>query len=131
VIEKVLVEIGAGEIPAVLVPNKVDLVSSVALKQLKSANVSDVCPISALTGAGLPELLETVGLILDRKKEQFHACFTPAQSGLVALLRDRGRIVKERYDGDLLRITAMVAPKLAGQVRKLLDINGVQAEWKL
>jgi GTPase len=129
VIEKVLDEIGAGEIPTVLVPNKVDLASSAGVRQPKSANVSDVCPISALTGAGVTALMETAGKILDRKKERFHACFTPAQGGLVALLRERGRIVKEKYDGDLLRVTAMVTPKLAGQMRKLLNANGVQAEW--
>jgi GTP-binding protein HflX len=126
VIEKVLVEIGAGGIPSVLVPNKVDLVPAAEVKGLRTANVSDVCSISALTGAGVPELLAIVGTLLDRKKEQFHACFTPAQSGLVALLRQRGRVVKESYDGDLLRLTAMVTPKLAGQMRKLLNANGVQ-----
>jgi GTP-binding protein HflX len=129
VIEKVLDEIGAGEIPTVLVPNKVDLASSAGARQLKSAKGCDVCPISALTGAGVTALMETAGKILDRKKERFHACFTPAQGGLVALLRERGRIVKEKYDGDLLRVTAMVTPKLAGQMRKLLNANGVQAEW--
>ena len=127
VIEKVLDEIGAGEIPTVLVPNKVDLASLAGVRQPKSANVCDVCPISALTGAGVTALMETAGKILDRKKERFHACFTPAQGGLVALLRERGRIVKEKYDGDLFRVTAMVTPKLAGQMRKLLNANGVQA----
>lgn len=125
VIEKVLDEIGAGEIPTVLVPNKVDLDPSVEMQQFKSANSCDVCPISALTGAGVPRLLETVGKVLDRKKEKFHACFTPAQAGLVALLRERGRVVKEKYDGESLCITAMVTPKLAGQMRKLLNANGV------
>jgi GTP-binding protein HflX len=129
VIEKVLDEIGAGEIPTVLVPNKIDLASSAEAQQLKSANACDVSSISALTGAGVTRLLEKVGKILDRKKEQFHACFTPAQSGLVALLRERGRIVKEKYEGDVLRVTAMVTPKLAGQIRKLLTANGVPAEW--
>jgi len=129
VIEKVLDEIGAGEIPTVLAPNKVDLASSAGASQLKSAKGCDVCPISALTGAGVTQLMETAGKILDRKKERFHACFTPAQGALVALLRERGRIVKEKYDGDLLRVTAMVTPKLAGQMRKLLNADGAQAEW--
>jgi GTPase len=128
VIEKVLDEIGAGEIPTVLVPNKVEIASSAGVKQLESAKVCDVCPISALTGAGVRALMETAGKILDQKKERFHACFTPAQGGLVALLRERGRIVKEKYDGDLLRVTAMVTPKLAGQMRKLLNANGARTE---
>jgi len=129
VIDGVLGEIGAGEVPTVLVPNKIDLVSPVAVQQLRPRNGLDVCPISAVSGAGVPELLDTVGRIMDREKEPFHACFAPAQGALVALLRQHGRIVQEKYEGDLLRITAMVTPKLAGQMRKLLNANGVQAEW--
>lgn len=128
VIEKVFDEIGAGAIPTVLVPNKVDLATSADAQRLKSPNACAVCPISALTGGGITQLLETVGKILDLKKEQLHACFTPVQAGLVALLRERGRIVEEKYDGDMLRVTAVVTPKLAGQMRKLLNANGARTE---
>ena len=121
VIEKVLREIGAGEIPAVLVPNKVDVLSSAPLPQLKTGEVSDVCPISALTGAGVGYLLETVGAILDQGKERFQACFTSTQGGLVALLREHGRIVRETYQDDKILVTALVTAKLAGQLRKLMN----------
>ena len=124
VIEKVLDEIGAGEIPALLVPNKVDVAPAVPVRELASRNSSAVCPISALTGAGIGELLETVGMLLDREKEQFDGCFTPAQGALVALLRERGRIVKELYDGEQVHVSALVTPKLAGQLRKLLSADG-------
>jgi GTP-binding protein HflX len=123
VIEKVLGEIGAGEIPAVLVPNKIDAVDAVPLAALKNGEVREVCPISALTGAGVDGLLTTVGAILDETKERFHACFAQSQGALVALLRERGRIVKESYDEDGVHITAMVTPKLAGQMRKLLGAS--------
>jgi GTP-binding protein HflX len=121
VIEKVLGEIGAGEIPTVLVPNKIDSVDAVPLAELKGRQVREVCPISALTGAGVQGLLTTVGAILDESKERFHACFSQSQGALVALLRERGRIVHESYDEDGIHITAMVTPKLAGQMRKCLD----------
>ncbi|HWH77450.1 MAG TPA: hypothetical protein VNT76_08765, partial [Candidatus Binatus sp.] len=121
VIERVLSEIGAGEIPTVLVPNKVDVAAAaVPFRELKTANVCDVCPISALTGAGIEQLLTTVGAVLDRAKELFEAYFTPAQGALVALLRERGRIVREEYDGERVHVKALVTPKLAGQLRKLL-----------
>jgi GTP-binding protein HflX len=121
VIEKVLSEIGAGEIPTLLVPNKIDAAGSVPSRQLGTGDVLDVCPISALTGAGVDRLLRVVGEVLDRGKEELRACFSPAQGELVALLRERGRVVEEIHDGDAIRVTAMVTPKLAGQVRKLLD----------
>ena len=120
VIEEALGEIGAGEIPTLLVPNKVDVAAGVPLRQLKTKDVLDVCPISALTGAGTAELLDKVGKILDRDKVEFHAVFSPAQGEIISLLRERGRIVEESYEANVIRVTAMVTPKLAGQMRKLL-----------
>jgi GTP-binding protein HflX len=121
VIESVLKEIGAGEIPTLLVPNKVDVAEEISPRRFRSEGALDVCPISALTGAGIERLLDSVGAVLDRQKEEFHACFSPAQGGLIALLRERGRVVKEIYDGEVIRVSAMVTPKLAGQMRKLLS----------
>jgi GTP-binding protein HflX len=123
VIEKVLGEIGAGEIPTILVPNKVDLVGSVPLARLKTNGVAQVCPISALSGTGVDDLLAGVSRILDQSKERIEAQFTPAQGGLVALLRERGRVVEEHYDGESIKVTALVTPKLAGQIRKSLRLS--------
>ena len=123
IIEKVLGEIGAGEIPTILVPNKVDLAGPVPVARLKINGVAQVCPISALTGAGVDELLAGVGRILDQSKERIEANFTQAQNWLVALLRERGRVVEELHDGESIRVTALVTPKLAGQIRKTLAAN--------
>jgi GTP-binding protein HflX len=120
IVEKVLGEIGAGDIPTLLVPNKVDVASALPVRQLKTRDVLDVCPISALTGSGVSELLDTIGKILDRDKVEFHALFAPAQGELIALLRERGRVVEEVYEDNVIRVTALVTPKLAGQIHKLL-----------
>jgi hypothetical protein len=66
--------------------------------------------------------------LLDRDKESFEASFTPAQGALVALLRERGRIVSEDYDGERVLVSALVTPKLAGQMRKLMSSNGVKTK---
>jgi hypothetical protein len=50
------------------------------------------------------------------------------QGGYVALLRERGRIVKETYDADGIHVTALVTAKLAGQMRKLLNAGGAGAK---
>jgi len=128
VVERVLGEIGAGDIPMLLVPNKVDVAAAVPIRQLKTREVLDVCPISALTGAGIGDLLETIARILDRDKVEFHGLFSPAQGELIALLRQRGRIVEEIYEDSVVRITAMVTPKLAGQMHKLLKASTVHAQ---
>ena len=120
VIEEVLDEIGAGEVPVILAPNKIDAVATVPVQKLRNRGVAGVCPISALNRTGIAELLETIGAILEQGKERIHACFSASQGGLLSLLRERGRIVEESYDGDQVYVTAIVTPKLAGQIRKLL-----------
>jgi len=120
VIEEVLDEIGAGEVPVILAPNKIDAVATVPVQKLKNRGVAGVCPISALNRTGIAELLETIGGILEQGKERFYACFSASQGGLLSLLRERGRIVEESYEGDQVYVTAIVTPKLAGQMRKLL-----------
>jgi GTP-binding protein HflX len=120
VIEDVLKEIGAGDLPTILVPNKTDLVPSVPLHALKGRSVEGICPISALTGDGIDRLLQLVGAILDQGKEPLRACFKPSQVGLLSLLRERGRIIQEIYEDSHIYVTAWVTPKLAGQIRKLL-----------
>jgi GTPase len=121
VIEEVLKEIGAGDIPSILVPNKIDTVSSLPMRQLKGGTVEGVCPISALTGKGIDQLLDLIGRVLDQGKEQFRASFFSSQGKLLSLLRERGRILEEIYQDDEIHVTALVTPKLAGQMRKLLS----------
>jgi GTP-binding protein HflX len=122
VIEGVLQEIGAGDIPSVLVPNKIDMMDSVPIQPLQSRGGEGVCPISAVTGAGIDSLLASVGRILDQGKEPFRARFFSWQGKLLSLLRERGKILEETYEGDQIHVTALVTPKLAGQMRKLLGV---------
>jgi GTP-binding protein HflX len=124
IVDEVLQEIGAGDIPVVLVPNKTDVVSSMAIPRLKNGGAADICPISALSGAGIDRLLEVMGSRLDEGKEYFQASFASWQGNLLSVLRERGRVIKETYQGDQIHVTARVTPKLAGQMRKLLGHAG-------
>ncbi len=118
VIESVLKEIGTGETPSILVPNKIDVVGAMPFRALARWNGEAVCPISALTGQGIDRLLEVVGQVLDQGKEQIRLSFPSSEGQLLALLRQRGRILEEDYQGDSIAVTALVPVKLAGQLRK-------------
>jgi GTPase len=123
VIEEVLGEIGAGDIPTIIVPNKIDLLPEPPQHLFKNRDREEVCPISARTGAGLDELLKVIGSHLDRGKEKIQLSFSTAQGALLSLVRERGRVENEIYQDDQIHITAMVTPKLAGQLRKLARNN--------
>jgi GTP-binding protein HflX len=123
VIEEVLGEIGAGDIPTIIVPNKIDLLSEPSQHLFKNRGAESVCPISAVTGEGLDALLKVMGTHLDRGKEKIHVSLSMGQGDLLSLLRERGRVENEIYEDDQVHITAMVTPKLAGQLRKLVRNN--------
>src|SRR5918995_1522006 len=123
IIEGVLGEIGAGDIPTIIVPNKIDLLRGGPQHLFKNRGSEAVCPISARTGAGLAALLNVIGTHLDRGKERIHLSLSTAQGALLSLLRERGRVENEIYEADQVHVTAMVTPKLAGQLRKLARNN--------
>ncbi|OGP20944.1 MAG: GTPase HflX [Deltaproteobacteria bacterium GWA2_57_13] len=119
VVEGVLREIGAGETPRLMVPNKIDVFEA-PVSKITGEGALEVCPISALTGNGIQRLLDVIGTVLDRGKERAHFRFSPSQGHLLSLLRRRGRILTEEYREDGVVVTALVTPKLAGQIRKQL-----------
>jgi GTP-binding protein HflX len=124
VVDAVLEEIGAGNIPRLLVANKIDVASAAGARRFEKEGVEGVCPISALTGAGLERLMERMGAILDGQKERARFCFSPEQGALLSVLRRQGRILEERYEQDAVHVTALVSPKLAGQIRRRMGANG-------
>jgi GTP-binding protein HflX len=127
VVEAVLNDIGAGKTHHLIVPNKIDAVPGTAFQSLGSNGAYGLCPISALTGEGIDQLLATVERILDQGKERIELCFSPSQGSLLSILRQRGRILEERHEKDSIHVTALLTPKLAGQMRKWLGENGFEA----
>ncbi|MCH7912873.1 MAG: GTPase HflX [Deltaproteobacteria bacterium] len=125
-VEAVLKDLGAGQIPQLIVPNKIDAVSEAPPQRLGYNRAYGMCPISARTGKGIDQLLDTVGRILDQGKERTELCFSPSQGSLLSLLRQRGRILEERYEQDRTHVTALLTPKLAGQMRKWLGENSLE-----
>ena len=120
VVEGVLRDIGAGNIPYLMVPNKIDLLPDAPSPRLAGNGTREACAISALTGQGIDRLLEAMGSLLDQCKERGEFFFAPSQGPLLSFLRQRGRILDETYEEDKIHVTALLTPKLAGQMRKWL-----------
>lgn len=124
VVMATLTEIGAGETPYLMVPNKVDAVPELSVLRFTGNGGREVCAISALTGQGVDRLLAAVGKILDQGKEQVRLSFSPSQGALLSLLRQRGRVLEESFEANAVHVTALVTPKLAGQMKKMLGEDG-------
>ncbi|HEX9879485.1 MAG TPA: GTPase HflX, partial [Candidatus Binatia bacterium] len=120
IVDGVLKEIGAGDIPRFIVPNKMDAAPAGSSGTLDGDGTYGVCPISALTGQGIDGLLEAMGRVLDLGKERANFSLSASQGSLLSKLRQRGRVLEERYDNGTIHVTALLTPKLAGQMRKWL-----------
>jgi len=123
VVETVLGEIGAGERPVVCVLNKIDLLDP---GTPPPAADPEAVSISAHSGEGLPELLATIEARLTRGLQRIHCAFPTGRGDVLAWLRRAGRVVEEYYRDGMVTVTALVPPKVAGQLRKRLPAAGEQ-----
>lgn len=120
---RVLSDIGAGEIPQLLVLNKMDAVGEGARPETleKLANAESVA-VSALTGAGIDELLAAIDEVLPFDpvvRVRFKVPLT--EGGSIALLHELGRVAQSRYTDQYCEIEAdvpdSVKRRLAGFVQ--------------
>ena len=118
IVGSVLDDIGAAETPRLIVPNKTDVAESLPIYPPNGHE--GLCPISARTGAGIENLLETIGNLLDRGKQQIHLTLPQSETVIIPFLRARARVLAEEYGEYDVRITALVTAKVSGQLRKLL-----------
>jgi GTP-binding protein HflX len=117
VVEAVLAEIGAGDRPTIRALNKIDLLPPGA----RPAGLGpDAVAIAARTGRGVDVLLARVEAVLTRGLERVRCALPSARGDLVAWLRRTGTVLEEYYRDGTVTITALVPPKVAGQLRKQL-----------
>jgi GTP-binding protein HflX len=120
IVDRVLAEIGANERPVLRAYNKTDLPPPA---DTPLPNGSEVVRIAARTGAGVPGLLAAIERALAAGLERVRCEVPQARGDLLAWLRRSGRIVEEYYRDGAVQITALVPPKVAGQLRKALPCS--------
>jgi len=126
VVESVLTEIGAGEIPRLVVPNKIDLGGS--LPSSGSNGKQEPFPIFARTGSGVNELLSAVGSLLNQGKQRVQLSLSPSETMILSFLYQRAQVIEETYHEGRICLTALVTPKVSGQLEKLRRTKGIAGE---
>lgn len=117
VVERVLGELGAGGAPRITVLNKIDLLPH---GHRPFGSQPARCPISARAGEGVAELLRVIDQALQAGRQRLHICLPSARGDLLARLHQSGTVLREEYRDGEVEVTALVPPKVAGQVRKAL-----------
>ena len=113
--EGVLAQLGGADLPTLEVLNKADLLDMATVGADQAAGVVTV---SARRGDGIDGLRRAIRARLDAGLLEVRAEIPYAQAGLVDLMRRTGTILG-RHDGDTgVRIHAMVAPHVLGQLQR-------------
>ncbi len=124
---KVLVEIGAEKTPQLLALNKADRLpageeAAVIRQRLAGEEAVAACSavlVSALTGEGLPELLEVIDRTLPFDPlTQTRFRLPVSEGGKLHLLHELGRVIETRYDGDWCDVEAEVSDSLKRKLRE-------------
>ena len=118
-VDEVLAEIGATEVPRLLVLNKVDELSPAVRTRIAERFPGGV-PISALTGEGVDELLRTIAGRIEERSVEVEALLPYADGTLLARLHDAGRVASASHEEDGVRVIVRARAADLGALRPYL-----------
>ncbi|HVB27347.1 MAG TPA: GTPase HflX [Mycobacteriales bacterium] len=114
-VREVFGEIGALDVPEIVVINKCDLAPPGVVDRLLRREPRAVA-VSARTGAGLAELRAAVEAALPRPEVEVHVLLPYTRGDLVSRIHGDGDVLTERHTADGTVLTARVSVALAGEL---------------
>lgn len=112
-VERVIAQLGARDIPRLMVYNKVDKLDAASVSALQGGD--GVC-IAAKSGAGIPALLAGIERTLGRHKRRVRLCIPYAEGALLDLLHREAQVEQLSYEAQGTVIQVVVEQKLLGKV---------------
>ena len=116
VVENLILELGAGELPRIDVFNKADCLPAGEILP----HGQDICLISARTGEGIPQLLELIDKRLDKGTRRVTLHLPYDKGGLLDMLYREAKVESVEY-GETIDVTAVCGPKTIGQVEPFVE----------
>jgi GTP-binding protein HflX len=114
-VREVFAEIGASEVPELVVINKADLADPMVLARLQAREPHSVV-VSARTGEGIDKALAAVEAELPRPDVEFEALLPYARGDLIDRLHRHGEIDTLEHTPDGTRVAGRANPDLAGEL---------------
>ncbi len=122
-VREVLGEIGAGDLPELIVINKADIADPLDLARLRRME-PDAIVVSAHTGEGVAELLAAIDARLPHPEVEVIAMVPYDRGDLVALVHERGEVISAEHVAEGTRLRARVRPDLAARLEQYADPGG-------
>ena len=118
-VRAVFADIDAHQVPEVVVVNKADAADPLVLARLQRQEKHCVL-VSALTGAGLPELLQVLEDEVPRLDTLVRVVLPYAEGSLVSRVHSEGEVLAEEHLEEGTRMEARVGPALAAELATYL-----------
>jgi len=117
-VRDVLGQIGAADVPELMVINKADAADPIELDGLRLAEPGSVV-ISARTGEGLDDLLRELDRMLPRPERELSVVIPYDRGDLVSRVHAEGEVLQVRHAQQGTELTARVPPGLAAELSRL------------
>ena len=121
-VREVFAEIGADQVPEIVVVNKADIADPDVLARVVRREPHAVV-VSARTGRGIPDLLAVIERDLPRPEVEIDAVVPYANGGLVSRVYERGEVLAEEHTEVGTRLRARVDAALAAELDRY-SVNG-------
>ena len=115
VVENLIMELGAGELPRINVYNKCDCLPVGEFVP----HGEDICKISARTGEGVDRLLEMINQRLDKGTRRVLLHLPYDKGGLLDMLYREAKVESVEYS-ETIDVTAICGPRTLGQVQSFV-----------
>jgi GTP-binding protein HflX len=119
-VRRVLGEIGGGDIPELLVLNKIDRLSGSERVRL-ARRYHDSLPVSALTGEGIGGLVETIDEVLPHPPVEVTLLVPYGREDLIARLYRDAEVLSTRHEGTGSVVHARVGLRELAAVREFVQ----------
>ena len=116
VVENLILELGAGELPRIDVFNKCDCLPAGEIMP----HGRDICAISARTGEGVDELLKMIGERLDAGSRRVTLHIPYDKGGVLDQLYREAKVEDVAY-GETIDVTAVCTPKVLGRLEPFIE----------
>ena len=118
-VREVFSEIGAGNVPELLVVNKIDAADPLVLNRLRRS-APDAVFVSAVTGDGLEELLDVLVERVPRPEVELEVLVPYDRGELVARVHEVGEVLGIEHRGEGTYLHARVGPALGAELDQFL-----------
>ncbi len=114
-VRAVFADLGAGDIPEVVVVNKADIADPLVLGRLQRREKHCVL-VSAKTGEGLAALLDVLETEVPHNETLVHVVLPYAEGSLVSRVHAEGEVLSEEHLETGTEMSARVSPSLAAEL---------------